>query len=190
MLILSLLVSCLSCNAIRLGRSYYRPYRPYQPQTSSTSGIIGAVAVVGIAALAGTAAVAIRAYFANQRAQKQYEILERFKNDPYYDYEKLKDDARNLYFDQWSHSPTSLSGDFPAVWLEKDTTSNKNFLWWMFFSKDMKELSDRLSEVIHHLRNYKPFQADKKEYNDKYRQQSYRDERLSIEREKLNRKKR
>jgi len=186
-LILFLLAS--SCAySMRIGRPNTYHY-PRPQRRNSTANIITPITVLGIVTLASVAAIAVSAYFKYQRAQKQYEILKRFQEDPYYDYEKLKDDARNLYFDQWSHSSTSLSSDYPAVWLEKDTTSNKNFLWWMFFNPELKELSNKLNKLIQHLRNLKQFQKEKKEYNEKYRQQRYRDERISLEREKLNQKK-
>jgi len=189
---MSLLVSCLSCtvdvNAIRSRRRYPINGR-YPTNRSSSADIVTSLAALGIGALIATAGIAVSTYFAYQRAKEQYALLSRFQDDPYYGYDQLKDDARNLYYSKCGSSSTSLSNDYPAIWLEKDATSNKNFLWWMFFSSDMKKLSNNLDSVIRCLRNCEQFKDDRTKYNKAYREQHYRDERLAIEREKLDQKK-
>ncbi|MFC1841561.1 hypothetical protein ACFLYA_00650 [Candidatus Dependentiae bacterium] len=143
------------------------------------------VLVVGsIVALTSTI-IGLKTYFSYQKGKKQYEMLKRFMEDPGYTYENLGDDARNLYFLQWIYSSTSLSNDFPVIWLEKDATANKNLLAWMFFSHNLTGLSRELHSVLQYLRNVDRFKEQRKEYNERYREQNYRDERLSIEREKL-----
>ena len=58
----------------------------------------------------------------------------------------------------------------------------------MFFSSDMKKLSKELHTIIKYLRNVDQFTNDRKKYNKQYRQQRYRNEKLAIEKERLNHK--
>ena len=168
------------------------PYQPmYKPiyRRSNAPEIIGSVILVAGAAAICAGIVALKAHFSYQQGLEQCKILENFRDNPYYDYENLTKDARNQYYDQWAISSTSLSSDYPVVWLEKSATSNKNFLAWMFFNKASTDLSAKLNAALKYLRSISKFQTQKKEYNDKYREQAYRDEKLSIEREKLDIKK-
>lgn len=123
-------------------------------------------------------------------AKRKYDTLAEFQNteEHYtdeYRYEQLKNKARDMYFDQASPSSTSIDNDYPVVWLEKKATAIKNFLSLMIFSKRMKELSKQMEETLSYLRNFDQFIQEKIEYNEKYRKQAYRDDRLNLEREKI-----
>ena len=151
--------------------------------------VLGAVVVTGVAAIC-TGIAGISVYFAYQNGKEQYRVLKEFHENPYYTYEQLKTTARNLYYEQsWGPSSISLDNDYPVVWLEKQATHNKNTLGcfvWKLFDDKYSRLSRNLGEKLNFLRNHVEFVKDKKEYNDKYREQSYRDTRLSIEQQRLN----
>lgn len=157
-----------------------------ETKANSTDEALATFIILTGAATICTAIVGIKAYLAYHRALKEYAILKEFRDNPYYDYERLTQDARNLYYEHCWSSSTSLSSDYPVVWLEKDATSNKNFLAWMFFIDSLKNISKDLGPVLTHLRNIEYFHHQKKEYNEKYREQRYRDDRISLQRESVN----
>lgn len=132
----------------------------------------------------------INAYFTFQRSKAQYRLLKEFHENPYYSYDNFVLDARELYYEQsWTTSSTSLEFDHPVVWLEKAATANKNFLGcfvWKLFNEELSILGKKMGEKLNFLRKHAAFQADRKEYNEKYREQNYRDTRISIEQQKLN----
>ncbi|MFC1842549.1 hypothetical protein ACFLYU_02735 [Candidatus Dependentiae bacterium] len=156
--------------------------------TSETRAGIGdilapVIAITGLTAI-GTGLAALQTYFSYQRGKKQYAMLRDFY-DGTLTYEDLNKAARNHYYDQCSASSTSVSSDYPIIWLEKDATSNKNLLAWVFFMPKLTSLSKDLAIVLNYLRNLEQFQAERKEYNEKHREQSYRDDRIALEKEKV-----
>ena len=125
-----------------------------------------------------------------KNALKKYDALAQFQNShgmctEEYRYNQLKTMARSLYYDQINSSSTSLENDYPVVWLEKAATSTKNFLSCMVFSSRMQALSKKINEALKYLRNFEPFIEERRAYNEKFREQSYRNERINLEKEKV-----
>lgn len=150
--------------------------------------IAGLVLVSGAAALC-VGLACLKTHSAYQSAKEQFKALQEFHENPDMSYQNLKDLARNLYYRQsWFPSSTSLESDYPVIWLEKAATSNKNLLSivsFVTFNEKLSTLSKNLSQKLNFLRNSKSFIAERAEYNEKLREQNYRESKLSIERQKL-----
>lgn len=159
------------------------------PYTTSIKAINqDAIITTGAVALSGAASYLGISWYSNhvyRGAKKRYKILNKFKNIPEYDYEDLKEDATTQYYQQCCIDSESVDNDYPGVWVEKDATAKKNFLAMMFLSTKMKNMAKKLTGVLKHIRKNKEFKGERKKYNKLAREQSYRNERLRIEREKL-----
>ncbi|MFC1841560.1 hypothetical protein ACFLYA_00645 [Candidatus Dependentiae bacterium] len=152
----------------------------------------------GIATTIGAVYVTLKTYFAYQKGRVEYETLkafmEKMENLENLEldkhecdqackemYEALEDEALELYHQQWVHPSTSLSNDYPIMWIEKDATSNRNLLAWMFFSHNLTDLSKNLHFVLDFLRHNKAFRQQRREYNKEYRKHNFRNRLLAIQ---------
>jgi len=118
-----------------------------------------------------------------RQATRRNQILEQYVQDG--DYEALKNNARDQYFDQLGASSESLSSDYPAIWLQKDATAKKNFLNCYLMSAEKRALSRRLRDALRQLRRNQQFSAERKEYNKERRDMRYKNKKLGLERTKV-----
>jgi len=121
-------------------------------------------------------------------AENVYTILSGFQQNQY-DYKGLTKKARNLYLDKCGYVSSSLTSNYPVVWLAKRAASAKSCLAMMIFSTRMRALSKNLANTLRYLgTEVDQFEKERAEYNEKLREQRYRNSKLAIEREKLHRK--
>lgn len=148
--------------------------------------VFGTVIVAGVASSC-IGLLHLKAYFAYNSGIKIYQELDQFHSNPCLTYENLKDSARNLYYElNWFPSSTNLYSDYPVIWLEKRATEIKNLLGCcLIFNREWKELSVKLGQKLNFLRNHNAFNKERIEYNDKYREQNYRDSRIALEQQKI-----
>jgi hypothetical protein len=140
----------------------------------NTSGIKSLLLVsAGILAIY----LVIKGFRAVDRGPRQAGILENF-NNVHHDYSRLKTDAKHELNDtSWFSPKRSLANNYATQWLEEDARSNKRHLFVpALFSDYYHDVKNRLQDNLKTLNDNPSFIEEEKEYDDKYREQDYRND--------------
>jgi len=114
-------------------------------------------------------------------AKEELQVLNMLKNDPYYSYEELKHGALNLYLDQENAAERSIESEYAIIWLEANARKNAKFLQ-NTDKLELRELGKSLQYATQNLRRHELFIQDLLAYNEKYRAQEYKEEKLANQR--------
>ena len=150
--------------------------------------VLRVTAIAAGATVLTSVVVAIKTWLAYEHGLEQCEILEGYRNTN--NYRTMENRARHMYHQRYCGffaSSISLEQDHPAVWIEKDASKNKRWLYWMsYLSARFEPIVRRLTTALNYLRGIQRFDTERKVYNKELRKLKYRKDKLSLKRENVN----